>query len=82
MSQLFRDLDFGTGSKARRRIPAGIMIVQFNLEHSRLLPLEETTSKTRRPAICMLRANDGMSCQNKRWGPGTQHLPLAVKYSV
>jgi hypothetical protein len=41
MSQLFRDLDFGTGGEARHRIPVGAMIVQFNLEHSGLLPLEE-----------------------------------------
>jgi hypothetical protein len=82
MSQLFRDLDFGTGSKARHRIRVGAMIVQFNLEHSGLLPLEEMTSKTHRPAICMSRASDGMSCQNKLRGPGTQHLPVAVKYSV
>ncbi len=41
MSQLFRDLNFGAGSEARRRIPVGAMIVQFNLEHSGLLPLEK-----------------------------------------
>lgn len=82
MSQLFRDLDFGTGSEARHRIPVGAMIVQFNLDHSGLLPLEEMISKTRRPAIRISRASDGMPCQNKLRGPGTQHKPLAVKYSV
>jgi hypothetical protein len=82
MSQLFRDLDFGTGSEARHRIPVRAMIVQVNLEHSGCFLWEEMTKKTRRPAMCMSRASDGMSCQNKLQGPGTQHLPLAVKYSV
>jgi hypothetical protein len=69
MSQLIRDLDFGTGSEARHRIPVDAMIVQFNLEHGGLLPFEEMTSKTCRPAICMSRASDGMSCQNKHGAP-------------
>ena len=69
MSQLFRDLDFGTGSEARHRIRVGAMIVQFNLEHIGLLRLGEMTSKTRRPGTCMPRASDGMSCKNKLRGP-------------
>ena len=39
MSQLFGDLEFSTGSEARYRIPIGAMIVQFNLEHNRLIHL-------------------------------------------
>jgi len=53
MSQLFCELDFGIRSEARRRIRVVAMIVQFNLEHSGLHPLEEMTSKARRLAICM-----------------------------
>ena len=38
MSQLFRDLDFGTGSEPRHRImPVGAVVVLFNLEHGGLL---------------------------------------------
>jgi hypothetical protein len=71
MSQLLRDLDFGTGSEARHRILVGAMIVQFNLEHGGLLPFEETTSKTRRPAICISRASNEMSRENKLRSPAT-----------
>jgi hypothetical protein len=45
MAQLFRDLDFGTGSEDWQRILVGAAIVQFNLEHGGLHPLEETTQR-------------------------------------
>ena len=83
MSQLFRDLDLGTGSEPRHRIiPVGAAVVQFNLEHGGLLPLEETTSKKRRPVTCISRANNEMCRQNKLRSAGTKHKTLAVKHSL
>ena len=45
MSQLLSDLDFGTGSEARYRIPIAARIVQFNLEHNELVRLDGTTQR-------------------------------------
>jgi len=58
MSQLFSDFDFSTGSETRYCIPIFAMLVQYNLEHNRLLRLEGTTSKTFCPATRMSRASD------------------------
>ena len=59
MSQLLSDLDFGTGSEARYRIPIAARIVQFNLEHNELVRLDGTTQ--RRIGYSHSRANDEMS---------------------
>ena len=58
MSQLFSNLDFSIGSEARYPILIGAMIVQFNLEHNRLLRSEGTISNTYRPVTRMSRASD------------------------
>jgi hypothetical protein len=57
ISQLLRDLNFGIGSEASWRITDVIVVVQFNLEHDELLPLEGTDGLGGRLLTCISRAS-------------------------
>jgi len=79
MSQLVRDLDFGIGSEASRRITVVIVVVQFNLEHDELLLLEGTDPLGRHTLTRISRASNKMSCQNKQRSRGSEHKRADVK---
>jgi len=61
MSQSVRDLDFGIGSEASRRITDVIAVVQFNLEHDGLLQLKERGPLRRCLLTCISRASTNSS---------------------
>jgi hypothetical protein len=82
MSQLIRDLDFGIGSEANRRITVVIVVVQFNLEHDGLLLLEGADPLGRRTLTCISCASNEISCQNRLRSPSAEHEMLDLKHSV
>jgi hypothetical protein len=61
MSQPVRDLDFGIGSEASRRIADVIGVVHFNLEHDGLLQLKE------RGTAASPLAHSHIACQHQQF---------------
>jgi hypothetical protein len=79
MSQLVRNLDFGIGGEASRRIIVVIVVVQFNLEHDELLLLEGTDRLGRHTPTRISRASNENPCQNRQRSRGSEHKTPDLK---